>query len=245
MKKYIITYFLVTLLGGMVIYHSIPTPPVTKIYNQVPSKKVQAIIESKTLPAYVLVNSVPFTTQAPFAEWEDIRQQEGCEEASLLMAAYWTKGLSLNAKLAKEEILSMVEFQKENFGFFIHTDVVNTQEILNTFYKVNNTEISYNVTLNDIKQHLFEGSVVITPLNGKSIQNPYFLNGGPEHHMVLVIGYDDNKQELIVHDPGTRRGKAYRYDYQIFESSMDNYPSSTQEIQEGRPHNAILVVRKQ
>ena len=42
-------------------------------------------------PLAKVIYDVPFTSQAPFADWKDPRQQEGCEEASILMVSRFLK----------------------------------------------------------------------------------------------------------------------------------------------------------
>src|SRR4051812_4227943 len=56
------------------------------------------------LPPRILLVGVPFTAQAPYGEWNDPKYGDGCEEASILMAAYWAKGqTSLPKATAKAE----------------------------------------------------------------------------------------------------------------------------------------------
>ncbi len=42
-------------------------------------------------PLQLVTQSVPFTVQAPLGDWTDARQQDGCEEASVLMAMAWVR----------------------------------------------------------------------------------------------------------------------------------------------------------
>lgn len=255
MRKLILSFSITAIFSVFVIYNLVPKPPVTKIYNkqvqysevQVPEKFQESNLQSLqklNKPSYVYINNLDFTPQAPFAQWDDIRQQEGCEEASILMAAYWFLNQDLNPTKALEEILAMVEFQKENFGFFIHSDVTIAQEILASYFQIPDSQILYNVDIQSIKDALANDQVVIAPMNGKKLQNPNFLNGGPEYHMILIIGYDDEKQIFITHDPGTRRGENYEYSYQTITESLDNYPNSNQERTPNRPKTAILTLGK-
>lgn len=46
--------------------------------------------EAVSLPGQsTILYDVPFAAQAPFGEWSDKRQQDGCEEVSALMAVKW------------------------------------------------------------------------------------------------------------------------------------------------------------
>lgn len=60
---------------------------------------------------------VPFTSQAPLAEWSDERQQDGCEEASAAMAmAGINKVASRTKKAWRTEILAISDFEKKQYG---------------------------------------------------------------------------------------------------------------------------------
>lgn len=246
MFKKFLTFLITAVLSFFIIYFLIPKPPVTKIYD----KKITQVrnIENKKaqelLPSYVLINNVPFTAQAPFADWKDIRQQEACEEASILMAAYWNFNKDLSKQTALDEILKIVKFEEEQFGFHIHTDLEIAQEILSSYFTIKNTELKFNISLSDIKKALANDSVVLASMHGKRLQNPHFLNGGPENHMILIIGYDDENQVFITHDPGTRNGENYEYSYKTIQNSLYNYPSSNQKWTKQRPKTAMLSVPK-
>lgn len=256
MIKNIISFVIAALISTSLIYSLIPNPPVTKVYeyskqstpedsDQNPlEQSKQNILESLVLPSYLKINNVPFTPQAPFADWNDIRQQEACEEASILMAAYWYLDLPLSKQIALDQILDIVKFEESNFGFHIHSDLEIAQEILKSFFMIQNTEIKYDISLKDIKSALANDSVVIAPMNGKKLKNPHFLNGGPENHMILIIGYDDKKEVFITHDPGTKNGENYEYTYDVIQESLYNYPNSNQQWTENRPKTGILTLSK-
>src|SRR6056297_1483501 len=59
--------------------------------------------------------SVPFTSQAPYKEWDHLHN-EACEEASLVMAKYWLNSQDLDKTKADKEIKESVAWQKENWG---------------------------------------------------------------------------------------------------------------------------------
>ena len=61
---------------------------------------------------------IPFTPQAPLAQWDDPRQEDGCEEASVLMAVYWLRGQGLTPLTARREIIAAAEYQKKEYGTF-------------------------------------------------------------------------------------------------------------------------------
>jgi hypothetical protein len=186
---------------------------------------VQPVKQEASTSQEILL-SVPFTTQSPFAEWSDPRQQDGCEEASMLMAVYWARGEKLTRELAKKEILAMAEFEKLTYGSFIDTDVKDTVvRIARGYFKFESARAVENITLDDIKKELFKGNLVLVPTNGRRLGNPNYKAPGPERHMLVIRGYNSAKKEFITNDAGTRKGEGYRYNEDVLFKAIVNYPT--------------------
>lgn len=176
-----------------------------------------------TLPAKVL-HGAPFTSQAPYADWADERQQDGCEEAAILMASRWVQGQTLTKDEALAELLALAAFQQKHYGYSQDTSATATARLMQDYFKIM-PEIKFDISIQDIKQELAAGNVVITPMNGQTLGNPNYRQPGPERHMLLIIGYDDKTREFITNDAGTRRGKGYRYGYDQLYNAIRDYPS--------------------
>ncbi|OGE87596.1 MAG: hypothetical protein A3J07_02665 [Candidatus Doudnabacteria bacterium RIFCSPLOWO2_02_FULL_49_13] len=199
--------------------------------------------QASALPGYVLL-TVPFTAQAPTANWSDPRQQDGCEEASLIMAYAWTQGkTSISASEAEKTIIAMSEFEKETYGNYLDLGAADTAKLMTDYYHYDNHTVKSGITIEDIKKELAAGKLVITPANGQKLNNPNFTGAGPLTHMLVVIGYDEAKKQVITNDPGTRNGKGYRYSYNIFFNALVDYKTGYHEDQTGRP-KAMIVVEK-
>ena len=161
-------------------------------------------------PLAKVIYDVPFTSQAPFADWKDPRQQEGCEEASILMVSRFLKSEGdIEKEKALEEIFALAAYQEKKYGYFENTSAADTAKLLIDYYGVPQSavEVSYDVTVEKIKSALAHGAFVITPMNGQILGNPNYTGAGPARHMVLIIGYDDRDGVFVTNDPGTRRGK--------------------------------------
>lgn len=191
-------------------------------------------------------HQVPFTAQAPLAEWNDLRQQEGCEEASVLMAMAWVRNQSsIIPDIAKQEILAMSDFQERLWGEYVDTSALDTyNRLFKAYFNYSNVEYRENITTNDIKVALSEGHIVLVTIDGKAINNPYFLNGGPERHMIVVTGYDQLRAEFITNEPGTKRGHNYRYSQAVLERSLRDYPSGRYVPIPEDAKTAMLIVKK-
>jgi hypothetical protein len=167
---------------------------------------------------------VPFTSQAPFGDWKDQRQQDGCEEASALMAMRWVKGQTLNNTTALKEILAISDFEQKKYGEYRDVALADIiSRIFKDYFKYNKVSLKKNITIKDIVSELQAGHIVIAPMNGQKLGNPYFTAPGPEMHMLLIRGYDTTTKEFITNDPGTKRGQAYRYKEAVLFNAIRAY----------------------
>jgi len=168
---------------------------------------------------------VPFTAQAPFGDWSDIRQQNGCEEASVLMAISYMRGQNFTKQEALDEILKMDAYAEANYGFHLDISAKDTVQLAKDYFNYTNVEYKTNITVQDIKMELYRGNLVIVPADGRILNNPYFSGEGPEYHMLVIVGYDPFSDEFITNDPGTRNGKGFRYSSTNLYSAIADYPS--------------------
>ena len=196
------------------------------------------------LPIAKLIESVPFTAQAPFGDWDDVKQDHGCEEASMLMAMYWAQNKPLSLEKARDEIIVISEFELENYGHHHDYSIADSFKVLKAYFKYENAFVEYDIVIMDIKKEIAKGNLVIIPINGKEVTNPYYTAPGPPQHQILVIGYDDKTEELIVHDPGTVRGEAFHYAYKEIERALMDYNTGLNEPIE-EPRTAMLVIKPQ
>lgn len=190
---------------------------------------VKELVKPEPLPEKVL-HDAPFVAQAPFGNWNDAKQNYGCEEASLLMAVHWFNGKELTKEYALREILAMSDFELGRFGDFHDTSLVDTLDLLKEYLKHDNAYVKFDINRDDIKKELAAGNLVVVPIDGRKVGNIYYTPPGPYQHQILVVGYDDATQEFITHDPGTARGAFYRYGYKVLENALMDYPTGNNEI---------------
>ncbi|OGJ55276.1 hypothetical protein A2483_04830 [Candidatus Peregrinibacteria bacterium RIFOXYC2_FULL_33_13] len=164
--------------------------------------------------------------------------QEACEESSIILAMNYILNRTMTLDEFHEELLKIVNFEKENFGYYEDTSVSKTNEIINTFYNYKNTEIVSNANINTIKKILNNEGIVIVPLAGRNIGNPYYNPPGPYYHMLVIKGYDE--QNFITHDVGTKKGENFKYRYDVLIDNIHDF--NPQFIERGE--NRIIAVYK-
>ncbi len=179
----------------------------------------------ETTPRPTTLSGVPFTPQAPFGEWNDPIFQNGCEEASLLMARFWLTGETLVKETAKKEIAALSGFEEKTFGQSVDTSIADTEKLFREYFGYNATKLHYGITVKDIEEALAQGRLVIVPANGQKLGNPNFRHPGPLTHMLVITGYDPEKKEFITNDPGTKNGRGYRYDEDVLYGAIRDYPT--------------------
>jgi hypothetical protein len=193
----------------------------------------------------ILLYDVPFTVQAPTGEWENEIFQDGCEEASALMAECKINNLQctirdgkIDPNWARGEIIKMAEWQREKYGGAVDTSAFDTaKRLLGEYFKIHDSRFMIQELKNSGEFiDLLKNNVLIVPMNGQKLGNPYFTAPGPERHMVVVIGYDPETDEIITNDGGTRHGKGYRYKRSVFWNAIRDYPTGN--------HEPILKIEK-
>ncbi len=210
----------------------------------IPRTETKETKQPLAIPERYLID-VPFTSQSPFATWDE-DENSGCEEASLVMAWHWLEddiSGKINPTQAEEEIRKLIAFENEKYGNSFDTSTKDTARTFYDYYKNKNVLVKYDFTIDGIIEEIARGNIIIVPANGKELHNPNFKQPGPETHMLLIIGYDQEKQEFTTNDPGTRKGQGYVYTYDVLFKAIRDYPTGHHEVITG-VRKAMLVVNK-
>lgn len=195
---------------------------------------------TSTLPKSINYH-VPFTSQAPTAEWGKQIFQDGCEEASALMVKAWRDGETFTTASAREKISALAIWQQKKFGHSVDTDAADTRRfLLEEFLKVTDTTIQYDFTLDELIDATQTG-ILIVPTNGRKLGNPNFTSPGPLQHMLVIVGYDAEDHQFITNDPGTRKGEGYRYSETTLYTAIRDYPSG-KHLPITEEHKAMIVI---
>ncbi len=237
--------FVLVLIAGLFLLLNKPQTPSTITQNQISADKTVAQTTSKPKPAELPVSlrlQVPFTAQAPTANWDELHNQ-ACEEASLIMAwAYFNNITSLPPKVVETEIAKLTDWQQTTYGYNLSVTTPETARMGREIYGLT-TEVA-KFDAKTIKQALAENKLVIVPAQGQELGNPNFTPPGPPYHMLVITGYY-NKAGLdyfITNDPGTRRGENYEYSSAIIEAAAGNYSHTTEKVD--TTNKDIIIVSK-
>lgn len=178
--------------------------------------------EVKALPTSFSLD-VPFAVQAPFAVWDELHK-EACEEAALIMVKYFRDGKNFSSPAALDaELKKMIAWETAN-GYKVDVTMRELSEIARGFYGLKSGRIIKNPTVNDIKREIAAGRPVIVPAAGRLLGNPNFTAPGPIYHNLVIRGYDKNG--WVTNDPGTRKGKNYRYSFDVLQNAMHDWDST-------------------
>jgi hypothetical protein len=242
MLKYIriVTILLILATISVFIYkfrRPVPTPQnIVENLIQTPT-----IIQENGLPNKHLIKTV-FVPQAPEKKW-DQPWQDACEEAALLTLHYYYQSLSPSIDIMISDFNNLFDFETKQ-GW---THDVNLSQMATISAKLWNyqAEIIDNPTLDDLKEYLSKDIPLIVPANGKTLfkENKHFKSGGPWYHNLVILGYDDDKNQFIVHDVGTQFGAYFHYSYTTLMDSIHDFPPSLkkEDINLGTPRVLVLI----
>ena len=228
-----------------------PTVPEPVVYQQttstqatntkkVPPKALPKPVATSTkhLPAQVNL-AVPFLLQAPTHKWVQ-PYEDACEEASLIMidAYYHGRKERYHEEDGNKVILDLVEFETNMLGKHESTSAEETARLAEAYFPGRRMSVIAPTSMEDIKQYLAQGIPVILPLYGKALNNPYFRNGGPVYHMLVVKGYLPDGR-FITNDPGIGKGPNYIYPAEVLWKAIHDWNDG--DVLHGAPK--IIIMR--
>lgn len=188
---------------------------------------------------------VPFLVQAPFGNWGDPRLAQGCEEAAALMAVAWAKGqASISPAMGRKQIIAISNWEKKNLSYYQDTSIQDTADyIFKRYLGFDEIEVRKNISTADIISEIQNGNIILTAINGRKINSPYYRKPGPFQHTILVVGYDLATDSFIVNDPGTIHGAGWKVPQATMQAALQDYPTGNGSSRAVLPP-AMIVVKK-
>jgi len=183
--------------------------------------------------------SVPFTPQAPTANWDELHN-EACEEASAIMSAEYFSGnenTKLASELVEEQITKLTEWQQKTFGYYLSISSEETVQMIEANYNLK-AKIITDVTEENIKNELSQNHLILFPANGQLLGNPNYKRPGPKYHMLVIRGY--TASSIITNDPGTRNGLNYPYDFDTLYNANGNWNHQTEKVDLSKKNMVVV-----
>ena len=164
--------------------------------------------------------AMTFYSQAPFADWSE-PWQNACEESSALLVANAYYKHNWTREEFRDQILALVDWENKTFGDYKSTDTKQIVQMLQDVLKLKST-IHYNPSFADVQDILAQGHLIVIPLAGKELGNPFFTNGGPDYHVLVIKGYKAG-EKVITEDVGTQHGENYVYSWKTIMDANHDY----------------------
>jgi hypothetical protein len=192
--------------------------PTTSTEEELPAAAPEGI--SDTLPVEKNL-AVPFTSQAPFANW-DVVHEDTCEEASILMVDEYYEGktTALDPAYADTHLLAMVDMEGKN-GYGTSLTAAQLGSFAELYFGDVTAKVIEDPTIEEIKTYVNKGIPVIVPAAGQHLGNPFFSGEGPLYHYYVIRGFDGTN--FITNDPGTRHGENYTYSAEVVMRTMGDW----------------------
>ncbi len=131
---------------------------------------------------------------------------------------------------------------KANFSNKDDLNIFELKKLAEDYFKLKNLKIIENPQIKDLENELALGNLIIAPMAGRKLNNPFFKNPGPLYHMLVLSGYDRNKKIFITQDPGTKRGSDFIYSYETILEALHDFTDKKENIESGEKR--ILVFQR-
>ncbi len=192
---------------------------------------------SSSIRAPSVLITVPFSPQAPFANWDSLHE-EACEEMSLILVHHYLEQTPLSPEQAEQEVQEMIAWEHEH-GYGDDVTALQLGEIASKFYGYHWRLLS-DPTAPLLQDELSKGTPVIVPAAGRLLHNPYYSGAGPWYHMLVVTGY--TQDGFITNDTGTKRGEKYFYATDVLMRAMHDWTGVKENIEQGAK-TALVIER--
>jgi len=164
--------------------------------------------------------SMAFYSQAPAGDWNE-PWQNACEEASALLVANTYYHHNWTRDEFKAQILELVDWENKTFGDYKSTNAEQIVQMLHDELGLK-AVIHQDPEFVDVEKVLAQGHLIIMTFDGRQLHNPYYTNGGPDYHAMVIKGYKAG-QKVITEDVGTQHGENYVYAWTTLQNALHDY----------------------
>lgn len=169
-----------------------------------------------------LQESVPFISQAPMWDWKS-PWSDYAEEASILMVIqYINGGEALTPRQAANRLLQIGDWEASRFGNSVNASIEQVSIIFRDFFNYKNISILENPDKEALTKALSEGDLILAPINGRVLDNPFYADPAPKHHMLVILSYQEATDSFTVNDPGTNKGEGLSFSSEKILQSLED-----------------------
>jgi hypothetical protein len=177
------------------------------------------------LPVSLMIDTVPFTTQAPFENW-DRAHEEYCEAAVAYMVGQYLSGdrrLHIPPAEADAAMGTIVAWERATFSGEINLSLDEMARVGDRFYNLDARIVP--LRYDAIQRSLASGLPVVIPLmthggpRGSKIYPTY--GSANVYHTMVLVGYDAAQQVVYVNDPGLREGMQLKYAWSTLSAAVN------------------------
>lgn len=165
---------------------------------------------------------MPFTSQAPAGNWSE-PWKNACEETSLFMVNSFYADNDIKKADAIKQIKTIIAAKNAEFTVSADESLEKISALIQLLGLPWQTEIVVNPSIEEIKQQLANNQPIIAPVYAPAL---YTAVDGPDYHVMVMTGYDDETSEFIVNDPAMKNGKGARFDYTVFLNAIHDLNSA-------------------
>ncbi len=174
---------------------------------------------------------VPFTAQSPDGNWSE-PWQNACEETTILMVDNFYQDEDLNIEEEKQRILEILKTKKDTIKVSKDESLTTISDLINSLDLNWTSSIKKNPTIDELLQELANNRPIIVPILAGDLPNPYYND--VNYHVIVLVGYDQEKGVFKVNDPGTQYGENLSYNYETLMNAIHDLNQTDYEAGEKR-----------
>ncbi len=158
---------------------------------------------------------VPFVSQAPEGNWFE-PWLNACEETSIFMIdAYYTGEEEISTEEAKENIREIFTLKTQEIDSSLDESMQTVKELIDLLDLSWTAEVVENPTADQLIQEIANNRPVIVPIYAPKLYGTNDSVAGPDYHVVVLVGYNDETSEFILNDPAHASDTEPRFSYEV------------------------------
>ncbi|HEX4215367.1 MAG TPA: C39 family peptidase [Candidatus Dormibacteraeota bacterium] len=173
-------------------------------------------------PQSVLIQTVPFTVQAPNGVWAG--HEDYCEAAATYMVGQYFAGdhrANIPPAEADAAMGRIVAWERQNFPGQLNLSLADMIQVGAQFYGLKGQIVP--ASFQTIEQETAAGLPVIIPVmtHGGPGNTPIFADYGADnvYHVIVVVGYNAPQHLVVTNDAGVSQGLQLAYQWSVLQTA--------------------------